>query len=63
MNSSNSSDYENVIIMYYLWRKCQQQKRSMWIRQILLNKEQLGKFHTLVPQLPDDDKNFTVIIA
>lgn len=50
-DSSSSSSTLETISIYLLSRK---RKRNIWVRPIFLERENVGEFFTLVPQLKND---------
>lgn len=54
---------EMIMVLYYIWKKMENSKkkrkrRSMWVRELFLHREQEGEFFVLYPKLLRDPEKF-----
>ena len=48
-------DRQSLLTVLLLRRQRERQRRSLWVRPVLLRREQCGEFHTLVQELRHND--------
>ncbi|KAF0305069.1 hypothetical protein FJT64_000266 [Amphibalanus amphitrite] len=48
-------DRQTLLRVLFLRRERERQRRSLWVRPVLLRREECGEFHTLVQELRQND--------